>query len=163
MAWTNIFDLGEWDIYIRFLGTTIFPTPNSRDSLVRADELDPEVGVVTVQDGVVVCEMESQSGAGGIGIQVILMPVGAAPAIAPLRVSATSGQVELLPMEGGDESTPLYATVSEVSEMGGGEYEATHYSTATVATGATMTNFAFGASAYQPGRGVGVTQELGGL
>lgn len=77
MAWANIFDVGEWDVYVRWRGVTEEPNPDSFDYLVRADELDPDVGIVTVtDDGKIVCDFENTNGGGGIQPMIVVMPVG---------------------------------------------------------------------------------------
>lgn len=88
MAWANIFDLADWDVYIQYNSITQSPSPDSKFSLVLASQLDPEVGTVTVQDGVIVCDLEDPAET-GLGINVLVMPVGTPPETAFARLTAT--------------------------------------------------------------------------
>lgn len=86
--WTNVFDLGDWDIYVKYSGVTEYPTPDSKNYYVKAAELDPAIGSVSVVNGEIVCEMQEQSSAGGEAPAVVLMPKFAAPE-AVYRLSGT--------------------------------------------------------------------------
>lgn len=86
--WTNIFALGDWDIYVKFSGVTLFPTPDSKNYYVKAAELDPAIGSVSVVNGEIVCEMQDQATSGGEAPAVVLMPKFAAPE-AGYRVTGT--------------------------------------------------------------------------
>ena len=71
-TWTNIFDLGEWDVYVRYDGITAAP---SEDAWVLAADLDPAVGTVEVIDGLIVCSFEAAGGSGGVPTpSIVVMP-----------------------------------------------------------------------------------------
>lgn len=106
MAWTNIFDLGDWDVYVRYAGVSS-PEPDSATHWVLAADLDPTVGTVTVVDGVITLELEDGSGGGGIQPGVAVFPSGTAPDSAVARVSVTN---EGFP----DIATPQGTTFSQV-------------------------------------------------
>jgi hypothetical protein len=89
MAWTNIFDLAEWQVYVQFSGQTLFPDPDSTARLVRAEDLDPAVGTVEIVEGEIVLNLEAVSGGGGMAPLIVVMPVGAPPQAAMARASAT--------------------------------------------------------------------------
>lgn len=113
MDWYNIFDLGEWDIYVRYKGIKESPTPDSRNYWVKATELDPAVGSVEVVGGEIICDFENLSGSGGVEISVVVAPVGWTPDTAPVRVSAYSvdgsGDREPFVGEGTESSAGVYA------------------------------------------------------
>ena len=100
MAWTNIFDLAEWDVWVLFQGSNLDPSPNSFDFLVKADEIDPTVGTVTVVDGVIVCDFGPED-TPGLTIRAVVMPVGTSPESALARVTATKDGSPILASEGG--------------------------------------------------------------
>lgn len=79
--WTNVFDLGDWEIYIQFSGVTQSPVPDSWNYYVKAAELDPAIGSVSVVNGEIVCEMQDQATSGGEAPAVVLMPKFAAPEV----------------------------------------------------------------------------------
>lgn len=122
MAWTNIFDLADWDLYVRTTSTFI-PTPNSRGFLVPISELDPAVGTVTVENGEIVCDINDLATSGGIGILVCAMPSGTPPPDSPFRATALSeeGNPILVPdIEG--EGGAFLRGVESLSTEGTNEY-----------------------------------------
>jgi hypothetical protein len=89
-TWRNIFETGEWQVFVKYFGTTVGPTPDSRAYLVRAEDLDPAVGTVVVdEDGLIQCDFEAVALAGGIAPQIIVMPQTSIPPL-NVRVTATA-------------------------------------------------------------------------
>ena len=97
--WTNIFDLGDWDIYVKFVGATESPSPDSRYYYVKAADLHPDVGTVSVVNGEIICEMEDASSSGGYAPAIVLLPQFAAPQV-QYRVTCTGfdGRGEAAPV-----------------------------------------------------------------
>jgi hypothetical protein len=122
VAWTNIFDLGEWDVYVQFGGQTSSPTPPSRTGFVPIAELDPTVGTVSIVDGEIVCDMEPLGFAptSQTEIAIMVMPAGVSPPAAPARLSMT---LDGAPYEVRPDSA--YAYSSElVIDQGDGSFAA---------------------------------------
>jgi len=118
MAWTNIFEHGEWDVYVQYVGITENPVPDSRYYMVRAEELDPGVGTVTVTPaGLIECNFEDRSGSGGRQPAVFVMP--RTPISKPVRLTC-SGVDDF----GDFTRSELLADIAAVVDLGGGEYEA---------------------------------------
>ena len=124
MAWTNIFDLGDWDVYIQFAGVSGGPTPDSVGHLVLAADLDPAVGTVTVAEGVITLELEGGSGGGGDQPRIVVMPSGTPPDTAPARVSALWDGSPFAGVSPVSSQSVRVLQASSVTETGGpGEYE----------------------------------------
>lgn len=87
--WTNIFELGEWDIYVQYDGVTGAPSPDSRAYLVKAADLASSVGTVSVDasTGEIVLDMQNESGSGGTLVTVVVFPSGWTPPAAQCRVT----------------------------------------------------------------------------
>lgn len=121
MAWTNIFALAEWDVYVQFLGVTGAPGPDSRDNLVPIAELDPAVATATVEDGVITITTEDVSGDVGTLLRVVAFPSGVAPDEAPFRVTATQdGSPMMVPLAGA-----AIQSIESVDSVGASIYDAT--------------------------------------
>lgn len=158
MAWTNIFDLGEWDVYVRYDGVTNSPTPDNTAGWVLASELDPTVGTVGVVDGVIVCDLEDGAGAGGIQPSIVVFPSGTAPAAATARVSVMN---EGIP----DIATPEGTTFSEVisvDDEGGGVYGIDDTDLVDIDSGTPVTNIET-SSEVESGRGLSYLTVRGGV
>lgn len=90
-TWVNLFAVGAWDIYVEYCDSTVVaPVPDSNANFVLAENLDPAVGTVTVQDGVIVANFA----AGLVGYQdyrpaIFVLPKGWAGVAASARTSVT--------------------------------------------------------------------------
>lgn len=131
MAWTNIFDLAEWDIYIRYNGVTSSPSPDSVDNWVKIEDLDPAVGTVTIlPDNTIECVLENLSGSGGMGFSIVAMPVGTPPETASARVTIlVSSEEGLVPYEKWDEegTDPDYLNSTESMDASGVDTYSNNY------------------------------------
>lgn len=115
MAWTNIFDLAEWDVFVRFRGTSA-PSPDSVEYLVRAEDLDPAVGTVTVEDGVIVCDLEPLGSGSGVMFEVVVMPIGTGPS-GPFRVTGVDDGFPLQVPGGGGHLKTVESLTSEGTDI----------------------------------------------
>lgn len=73
-AWKNIFDLGDWQVYVRFQGAEV-TDPDSEEYWVKAEDLDPAVGTVQVVNGQIVCEFVDTPDASGITPSIVVFPL----------------------------------------------------------------------------------------
>lgn len=73
-AWKNIFDLGDWQVYVRFQGAEV-TDPNSEDYWVKAEDLDPAVGTVQVVAGQIVCEFIDTPESEGLTPSIAVFPL----------------------------------------------------------------------------------------
>lgn len=85
MAWTNIFDLADWDVYVMHDDGTN-PDPNCRTFFVRIEDFPSSVGTIAVEQGVIVCSFLSTT-EGNPRPAVIVVPSGTPPEEAMARVT----------------------------------------------------------------------------
>ena len=85
MAWTNIFDLGEWDVYVEFWDDQVH-APDTNNHFVKMEDFPTSAGSITVVGGVIVCDF-AFAATGIPSPAVIVVPKGTPPAAAQARVS----------------------------------------------------------------------------
>lgn len=114
--WKNIFDLGDWDVYVQFY---------MHDYLIPIADLDPFIGAVTVVDGDIVCSFTSSSGSGNGAPQprIVVMPAVGTPGKCRLTCSDVGFDM------GNDVESSSLVEVESLDPSGPGQYEATDSAT----------------------------------
>lgn len=124
MAWTNIFDLGEWDVYIQFYDS-VTHTPDIGGFLVKMEDVPASFGTVTVVDGAVVID-SNNGGTATPAPLVVVMPRGFTPAQARARVTSEADfGGGYAPQEAGGGAS-FAAEAVEVVDVGSSQYTVTY-------------------------------------